>query len=444
MGLDTAAGGRHLRHLHLAGLPDESARRLDRRPADRPAARGVHRRGAHRRRPLLAGRAHDRDVLSRPGADRARHRPPQTEHQRHRRPALFAAEDTRRDAAFSIFYMGINVGGFFGPIITGFLAQSDMFRARLVHFGLDPNSAWHWGFGAAGVGMTLGLVQYVLGGRALGTAGLEPVPAGSPAAARVLKQRLVLWTRRVWPRPGAGVALAIATHVVTRDARSRDVRIRVRASGGDGRLLRLAVSRSQLDADRAIAPVHHRRVLRGRGALLVRLRAGRVNAQSVRRSEHDQRRLRTCVSQQLVAVAQLAAHLRHWRRRSPGSGSPSASGSRPARRSSPSASSAWASDFSCSCPRPSAAVNGAQVGISWLFITYTIHTIAEMCLSPVGLSSMTKLAPERIVSLMMGVWFLGASVGNFLGGQAASFYEEMPLGHLLGIGRRPADCRRRR
>ena len=44
---------------------------------------------------------------------------------------------------------------------------------------------------------------------------------------------------------------------------------------------------------------------------------------------------------------------------------------------------------------------------------------------------MTKLAPARIVSLMMGVWFLGASVGNFLGGQAASFYETMPLPTLL-------------
>ena len=56
-----------------------------------------------------------------------------------------------------------------------------------------------------------------------------------------------------------------------------------------------------------------------------------------------------------------------------------------------------------------------------------MHTLAELCLSPVGLSSMTKLAPARIVGLMMGVWFLGASVGNFLAGQAASFYEEMPL-----------------
>ena len=64
-------------------------------------------------------------------------------------------------------------------------------------------------------------------------------------------------------------------------------------------------------------------------------------------------------------------------------------------------------------------------------LVYLIHTSAELCLSPVGLSSMTTLAPPRIVGLMMGVWFLGASVGNFLGGQAASFYESMPLSTLL-------------
>jgi POT family proton-dependent oligopeptide transporter len=67
----------------------------------------------------------------------------------------------------------------------------------------------------------------------------------------------------------------------------------------------------------------------------------------------------------------------------------------------------------------------------WLMLVYLMHTWAELCLSPVGLSSMTKLAPSRIVGSMMGVWFLGASVGNFMAGQMASFYEEMPLERLF-------------
>ena len=55
-----------------------------------------------------------------------------------------------------------------------------------------------------------------------------------------------------------------------------------------------------------------------------------------------------------------------------------------------------------------------------------------MCLSPVGLSTVTKLAPQRVVSLMMGAWFLASAVGNYLGGRAAGMYESLPLWALFG------------
>jgi POT family proton-dependent oligopeptide transporter len=61
-----------------------------------------------------------------------------------------------------------------------------------------------------------------------------------------------------------------------------------------------------------------------------------------------------------------------------------------------------------------------------------LHTIGELCLSPVGLSAMTKLAPKRIAGMTMGVFFLSISVGNFLGGRLASFYEAIPLDKLFG------------
>ena len=82
-------------------------------------------------------------------------------------------------------------------------------------------------------------------------------------------------------------------------------------------------------------------------------------------------------------------------------------------------------------PAAQLAAGGALVGPTWLFMVYLVHTFAELCLSPVGLSSMTKLAPARVVGSMMGVWFLGASVGNFMAGQLATFYEEMPLDRLF-------------
>jgi POT family proton-dependent oligopeptide transporter len=68
----------------------------------------------------------------------------------------------------------------------------------------------------------------------------------------------------------------------------------------------------------------------------------------------------------------------------------------------------------------------------WLTVTYFLHTVGELTLSPVGLSAMTKLAPARIVGLMMGVWFLASSVGNYVGGRVAAFYEAWPLPSLFG------------
>jgi POT family proton-dependent oligopeptide transporter len=68
----------------------------------------------------------------------------------------------------------------------------------------------------------------------------------------------------------------------------------------------------------------------------------------------------------------------------------------------------------------------------WLVVTYLLHTWGELALSPVGLSAMSKLAPVRIGGLVMGVWFLGSSVGNYIGGRLAAFYETMPLPTLFG------------
>ena len=77
---------------------------------------------------------------------------------------LYAADDIRRDAGYSLYYIGINTGAFIAPLVTGWLAQSASFRGVLAHAGISPEAAWHWGFGAAAVGMFCGLVQYSFGG----------------------------------------------------------------------------------------------------------------------------------------------------------------------------------------------------------------------------------------------------------------------------------------
>ena len=74
---------------------------------------------------------------------------------------------------------------------------------------------------------------------------------------------------------------------------------------------------------------------------------------------------------------------------------------------------------------------GVKVSPLWLLATYLLHTLGELCLSPVGLSAMTKLAPQRIVGFVLGIWFLATSLGNFMAGFASSMYESMPLNNLF-------------
>jgi proton-dependent oligopeptide transporter, POT family len=78
------------------------------------------------------------------------------------------------------------------------------------------------------------------------------------------------------------------------------------------------------------------------------------------------------------------------------------------------------------------AASGVRVSPWWLVVTYLLHTFGELSLSPVGLSTMTRLAPARIAGLIMGIWFLATSVGDFIGGRVAAMYGSMPLSHLFG------------
>ena len=68
----------------------------------------------------------------------------------------------------------------------------------------------------------------------------------------------------------------------------------------------------------------------------------------------------------------------------------------------------------------------------WLVMTYFLHTCGELALSPVGLSSVTKLSPPRLVGQMMGIWFMGTALGNLIAGLVAGQFERLPLLQLFG------------
>ena len=272
LGFDTATRRRGLRPLHLDGVHDHAARRMGRRSADRPAPRRALRRHPHRRRPLQHGVPVPRHLLSRPVPDRHRHRPAQGQRQRDRRAAVRAA-GPRRDAGFSIFYMGINLGAFIAPLVCGYLGQ----RVN-----------WHCGIcGGRRSGWSSAWSSTSLGAQVSRRGRPAPAPAASPAAAardQAAGRRLGL------PRPRRWLVLVSASATSTGALPITATQI-ADAAGyllliSDRRVLRLAVPRRRLDAGGAEAALRHRRVLPGRGAVLVAVRAGRIDAESVRRSRH--------------------------------------------------------------------------------------------------------------------------------------------------------------
>ena len=325
--------------------------------------------------------------------------------------ALYPERDARRDAGFSIFYMGINIGALLAPLVCGYLGE---------------NINWHYGFGAAGVGMTLGLVQYVLGARHLGSAGLAV--KGTEADRRLFRRVLVIglilavlavagWWIGILPfsvellSNGFGLVLSgivIISFVWLLTAKGYSAQERRHFWAILVLFLASALFWSAFDqAGSTLSLFAERNTNRhawDAPALWGIFRASYFQSFN---------------SFFVIALAPVFAWL--WvrlRKREPSS----------------TAKFAWgllfvALGFAILIP----VSRSSEVSPWWLTLTYLLHTIGELCLSPVGLSAMTKLAPARIAGLMMGVWFLSVSVGDYLGGRLASLYESLPLPALFGI-----------
>jgi POT family proton-dependent oligopeptide transporter len=329
---------------------------------------------------------------------------------------LYATDDRRRDAGFSIFYMGINLGAFLSPLACGWVGEK-----------ID----WHLGFGIAALGMVLGLIQYVAGGRHLGQAGLNPVPAASPAAAA--KQTLWLWIGL------GGAAVLIASLLLLNWSGVLEVTVQALSEAlGVALLLTVVIFFVWLFTAGGWTPAERKRlfvvgVLFAASALFwcvfeqagstLNLFAERSTDKNILGFAFPASWLQSLNALFIIALAPVFAWL--WVRlgsREPSSPAKFALGLVAA-----------GLGFVVLAVGAAQATGGAQVSPMWLVVVYLLHTVGELCLSPVGLSAMTKLAPARIGSLLMGVWFLSLSVGNYLGGRIASQYEALPLANLFWL-----------
>ena len=282
---------------------------------------------------------------------------------------LYPQGDPRRDGAFTIFYMGINLGAFFSPLVCGTLGQK---------------VGWHWGFAAAGVGMIAGLVIYLMGQRHL--------------SADQLAQRRQEQAR---------------THVKEKFTREEGLRVLALIVICTLNIVFWGVYEQQgntlqLFADRntawptlfgyTVPTTWYQAFNPAMIFMFAPLLAAFWGWQAKRKQEPSSvvKMGMGCLMLGLAFIILIVV-------------------------------SRGMSDT-------------ARLNILWLTSATLVFTIGELYLSPIGLSFVTKIAPARMVSMLMGVWFLANFFGNYLNGYLGTFYEKMPrdqyfyLLMILGVG----------
>jgi POT family proton-dependent oligopeptide transporter len=314
---------------------------------------------------------------------------------------LYPEGGARRDAGFSIFYMGINVGALLGPLVCSTLGEK---------------YNWHWGFAAAGVGMVLGLVQFHFTRKHLAGAGQLTLADGESrsrdwgllAAGLLVLSAIVgplllgwlpldpVWlaSRTTWLIVAVALAYfawALLLAGLTAVERNRMLVIAVLFVASAMFWAGFEQAGSSLNLFAA------QNTLRDLPIASFTVPAGwfqSLNAIFV------------------IGLAPVAASLWLWLGR---------------RQANPPLVAKMALglillavSFGVAALAARQAVAAGKVWPTWLITIYLLNTLGELCLSPVGLSAVTKLAPPRLVGQMMGVWFLAASLGNLIAGLLAA------------------------
>jgi proton-dependent oligopeptide transporter, POT family len=331
---------------------------------------------------------------------------------------LYPEGGARRDAGFSIFYMGINVGALIAPLITGYLGE---------------RVGWHYGFGAAGLGMIIGLVMY----RARVTPTLGPI--GAKPTSGVAEQRKV----RMMTIVGVGVIAALV----------------LLASIGVIHINAVLLAERMSIVMFTIAVIYFAYLFffagltgseKKRVAVIIvlfifamifwaafeqaptslNLFARDFTDRSLFGWEMPTLWLQSANSFFVITLAPVFAWI--W----------VALARRNLQLSSPTkfafglafAGLGFLIMVAASHRVIAASASGGVMRVSmwWLIVCYLFQTFGELSLSPVGLSSMTKLAPRRFVGQMMGVWFLAAAIGNLIAGLVGGHVnpenlQQMPL-----------------
>ncbi len=284
---------------------------------------------------------------------------------------LYRQDDPRRDDGFTIFYMGINLGALIGPLVCGGLAAS-------------PRFGWHWGFGAAGVGMVIGLVMYlVLKSRYLPGIGLPPAPSTSATGERIARP------------PAAKLTAHERQHVLALFVVFAFIIFFWAAFEQAGSSMNLfAAEHTKLAYDAFTIPAAWFQSVNPAVILIFAPLFAAMWIALAKRGRDPSTPAKMAGGLVLVGLGFLLL-----------------------------VAGARLSDA------------GALVSPGWLLGAYTLHTFGELCLSPIGLSLVSRLAPPRHTSVFMGLWFVATAVAEWVAGHLAAATDKVARGdafHLFG------------
>jgi proton-dependent oligopeptide transporter, POT family len=310
--------------------------------------------------------------------------------------ALYRHDDTRRDAGFSLFYMGINVGAFFSPLVTGFLAQSATFKSWLAAAGFDPLYSWHWGFAAAGVGMTISMLLFA---RNMGNLKDPDITTTGPSSS-FGRQAVYM----------AAVTLGLLALAFLSDVNGlrwlRWLFVLLPLIG-----IAYGATRQDPDSHRMaavgvyfLAAMIFWAIFEQAGTTLT-LFADTLTRTEILDVPFPSSWFQSANPIFVILLTPLAAAL--WLKL--GNYQPSS----PVKFGL--GLTFLAASFLLMVPAANYAADG-RVSPLWLIGLYFLFTVGELMLSPVGLSTMTRIAPQRMSGQVLGLWFLATAFGDKLAG----------------------------
>lgn len=326
---------------------------------------------------------------------------------------LYSSNDqARRDAGFSIFYMGINIGAFISPLITGYLGE---------------NINWHYGFAAAGVGMVLGIIQYKATEKNLGTTGLEPARLSNEADQQKREKNIrngliifgllltifvaLLMMRIISVNPVVFASASFVTILLSVIIYFIYVFIAEKLNT-DERRKTLAICIIFLSTTMFYVGYE------GQGSSL-NLFADRYTDMFIGNFEMPASWLQSAPAVFVLIFVPIFAWLWVWlakRKLNPSTPIKTALGLI-----------FMGLGYVVMMGASWIVIGGEKPLPTWLIATYMLHTFGEICLYPIGLSAVTKLSPQRLVGQMMGVFFMALALGNLTAGLFAGEFDDASI-----------------